>query len=99
MRRPLGPVQTGRRVEDAGILLDDLIDLIGEEVEDEDDIFEGLVNNFTTVQLEQIATEVQSPPLPSSSSSVPKRKKKKSASRVSIAKKHSNAYEKVRQMR
>lgn len=87
-------------MEDAGILLDDLLDLMGEEVEDEDEIFEGLVNNFTTAELEQIATEVQSPPPPPPPpSSAPKRKKRKSTSRVSIAKKPSNAYTKVRQMR
>lgn len=93
MRRALAPLETGRTVEDAGILLQDLIDLIGEDVQDDDDdnVVAGLVDTFTTVQLEQIAASIPRRPR------APARKK--TTSRVSITKKHENAYRTVRQMR
>lgn len=99
MRRVLGHVEAGRLVEDAGIRLDDLLDLIGRDMEDEEELLDGLVNNFTTAQLEQIAAAVPSESHPPPPSSAPKRKKRKSTPRVSIVTKHSNAYKRVRQMR
>lgn len=112
MRRALEPVRPGRTTEDAGILLDDLIRLV--DTQDETDVMRGLMDTFTTNELEGIAriahlleplpmAEEESPPPPppppSLPSSAPKRDKKKSTVRVSIAKQHSNAYERVRQMR
>lgn len=89
-RRPLGPVTPGRvDTHDEGFPLDDLIDLVAGG-NDDDNILEGLMDTFTTDQLEQLASSMDVPaPAPA-----PKRKKKT----VSGAK-HTDAFKKVRTMR
>lgn len=97
-RRPLGPVthrprvvQLAVDVEDPGFLLDDLVDLLLADTDVEDSL-EGLMDTFTTGELEQIASSMDipapAPPPP------PKRKKKRTS-----AVKHSDAFKKVRAMR
>ena len=87
-RRPLGPVTPGRvDVEDTRILLDDLVDLLLADATEEDSL-EGLMDTFTTGQLEQIASSTPAPTPP------PKRKKKRTSGA-----KHSDAFKRVRAMR
>lgn len=88
-RRPLGPVTPGRvDAEDRGILLDDLLDLVADA--NDDDFLEGLMDTFTTGQLEQLASSIDIP----APSPTPKRKKKRTS-----AVKHTDAFKKVRTMR
>lgn len=94
-RRPLGPVTPGRdATHDEGFLLDDLIDLVAGG-NDDDDFLEGLMDTFTTGQLEQIASSMDVPaPAPAPPPPPPKRKKKKTS-----GVKHTDAFKKVRSMR
>jgi hypothetical protein len=93
MRRPLGPVTPGRvDAEDPGFLLDDFLDLVSDA--NDDDVLEGLMDVFTTGQLEQLASSMDVPtpaPIPIRK---PKRKKK-----ITSAVKHSDAFKRVRSMR
>jgi len=90
-RRPLGPVTPGRvDPRNEGFLLDDLIDLVAGG-NDDDDFLDGLMDTFTTGQLEQIASSMHvAAPAPAP----PKRKKKKTS-----GVKHTDAFKKVRTMR
>lgn len=93
MRRPLGPVTPGRvDTPDEGFLLDDLLDLVSGG-NDDDDFLEGLMDTFTTGQLEQIASSMDVA-APAPAPPPPKRKKKKTSGI-----KHSDAFKKVRAMR
>lgn len=92
-RRPLGPVTPGRvDAEDTGILLDDLVDLLLTDTDD-DDFLEGLMDTFTTGQLEQIASSMDLP-TPAPPPPPPKRKKKRTS-----GVRHTDAFKKVRTMR
>ena len=95
-RRPLGPVTPGRvDTHDEGFLLDDLIDLVADG-NDDDDFLEGLMDTFTTGQLEQIASSMDVPaPAPAPAPPPPPKRKKKKTSGV----KHTDAFKRVRSMR
>jgi hypothetical protein len=74
---------------DHGFLLDDFFDLVARG-NDDHDFLEGLMDTFTTGQLEQIASSLDVPaPTPP-----PKRKKKRTSGA-----KHSDAFKRVRAMR
>jgi len=91
MRRPFGPVTPGRvDAHDDGFLLDDLLDLVADT--NDDDFLDGLMDTFTTGQLEQIAASMDVPtPNPTHP---PKRKKKRTSTS-----KHSDVFKKVKTMR
>lgn len=92
-RRPLGPVTPGRvDAEDTGILLDDLVDLLLADTDVEDSL-EGLLDTFTTGELEQLASSMDIP-VPAPAPPPPGRKKKRTS-----AVKHTDAFKKVRTMR
>lgn len=92
-RRPLGPVTPGRvDAEDPGFLLDDLLDLVSDA--NDDDFLEGLMDTFTTGQLEQLASSLDVPAPAPLSRRRPIRKKKRTS-----AVKHTDAFKRVRTMR
>ena len=94
-RRPLGPVTPGRvdTHDEEQFLLDDLIALVAGGNGD-DDFLEGLMDTFTTGQLEQIASSMDVPAPAPAPAPPPRRKKKKTSGA-----KHSDAFKKVRTMR
>ena len=95
MRTPLGPVTAEHPPEDAGILVDELMELVNESV-DEQDLMEGLVDTFSLGELEQLAEEM------AAVHAAPPRTvvvTKRSRPRRSVATTHAEAFRRVRVMR
>lgn len=88
MRRALAPItSTTTTVEDIDNI--HLLDLLGPD-EDMDDILEALTNTLTHRELQSLAAAISAPA---------RKQKKKTSRRRSIAKKHANAYKRLRHVR